>query len=51
MLELAEQTGLSKLIGEHLDLPSTRVASGAVNAAGNELDHRGDDLRRRLMTM
>jgi len=34
VLELAEQTGLSKLIGEHVDLPSTRVASGAVNAAG-----------------
>ena len=34
VLELAEQTGLSKLIGEHVDLPSTRVASGAVNPAG-----------------
>ena len=34
VLELAEQTGLSKLIGQHVDLPSTRVASGAVNAAG-----------------
>ena len=34
MLELAEQTGLSRLIGEHVDLPSTRVASGAVNPAG-----------------
>jgi len=34
VLELAEQTGLSKLIGEHVDLPSARVASGAVNAAG-----------------
>jgi len=34
VLELAEQTGLSKLIGEHVDLPSTRLASGAVNAAG-----------------
>src|SRR4029077_16211837 len=31
VLELAEQTGLSKLIGEHVDLPSTRVKSGAVN--------------------
>ena len=31
VLELAEQTGLSRLIGEHVDLPSTRVASGAVN--------------------
>ncbi len=34
VLELAEQTGLSQLIGEHVDLPSTRVDSGAVNAAG-----------------
>jgi hypothetical protein len=34
MLELAEQTGLSRLIGEHVDLPSTRVRSGAVNPAG-----------------
>jgi Transposase DDE domain group 1 len=34
VLELAEQTGLSRLIGEYVDLPSTRVASGAVNAAG-----------------
>jgi Transposase DDE domain group 1 len=34
VLELAEQTGLSKLIGEHVDLPSTRVKSGAVNPAG-----------------
>ena len=33
-MELAEQTGLSRLIGEHVDLPSTRVASGAVNPAG-----------------
>ncbi|HYB83519.1 MAG TPA: alpha/beta fold hydrolase, partial [Mycobacterium sp.] len=29
--ELAEQTGLSRLIGEHVELPSARVASGAVN--------------------
>ena len=28
VLELAEQTGLSRLIGEHLDLPSTRLRSG-----------------------
>lgn len=28
VLELAEQTGLSELIGEHVDLPSTRVARG-----------------------
>jgi hypothetical protein len=34
VLELAEQTGLSRLIGDHVELPSTRVASGAVNAAG-----------------
>ena len=34
VLELAEQTGLSRLIGEHVDLPSTRVASGAVNPTG-----------------
>ena len=34
IMELAEQTGLSRLIGEHVELPSTRVASGAVNPAG-----------------
>ncbi len=34
VMELAEQTGLSRLIDKHVDLPSTRVASGAVNAAG-----------------
>ena len=34
VLELAEQTGLSELIGEQVDLPSTRVKSGAVNPAG-----------------
>jgi hypothetical protein len=34
VLELTEQTGLSRLIGEHEDLPSTRVRSGAVNPAG-----------------
>ena len=34
VLELAEQTGLSRLIVEHVDLPSTRVKSGAVNPAG-----------------
>ena len=34
MLKLAEQTGLSELIDEHVDLPSTRVRSGAVNPAG-----------------
>jgi hypothetical protein len=28
VLELADQTGLSRLIGEHVDLPSTRVRSG-----------------------
>lgn len=34
VLELAEQTGLSRLIDKHVDLPSTRVRSGAVNPAG-----------------
>jgi hypothetical protein len=34
VLELAEQTGLSRLIGERVDLPSTRVKSGAFNPAG-----------------
>jgi DDE family transposase len=34
VLELAEQTGLSRLINEHVNLPSTRVKSGAVNPAG-----------------
>src|ERR1044071_9824245 len=34
VLELAEQAGLSRLIGEHVDLPSTRVASGGVNPVG-----------------
>ena len=34
VLELAEQTGLSWLIGEHVELASTRVRSGAVNPAG-----------------
>ena len=34
VMELAEQTGLSRLISEHVDLPGTRVVSGAVNAAG-----------------
>lgn len=34
VMELAEQTGLSRLISERVDLPSTRVPSGAVNAAG-----------------
>jgi hypothetical protein len=34
VLELAEQTGLSELLGEHVELPSTRVKSGAVNPAG-----------------
>jgi hypothetical protein len=34
VLELAEQAGLSELIGEHVDLPSTRVKSGAVNPVG-----------------
>lgn len=34
VLELAEQAGLSRLIRQHVDLPSTRVKSGAVNPAG-----------------
>jgi len=34
VMELAEQTGLSRLIRDHVDLPSTRVRSGAVNPAG-----------------
>jgi Transposase DDE domain group 1 len=34
VLELAEQTGLSELLAEHVQLPSTRVRSGAVNPAG-----------------
>jgi hypothetical protein len=34
VMELAEQAGLSRLIGEHVELPSTRVKSGAVNPAG-----------------
>ena len=34
VLELAEQAGLSRLIDKHVDLPSTRVKSGAVNPAG-----------------
>jgi hypothetical protein len=32
VLKLAEQTG-SRLIGEHVDLPSTRVRSGGQPAA------------------
>jgi hypothetical protein len=34
VLELAEQTAVSRLIGQHVDLPSTRVRSGAVNPTG-----------------
>jgi len=34
IMELAEQTGLSWLIGKQVDLPSTRVKSGAVNPVG-----------------
>ena len=34
VLELAEQTGLSRLIGEHVHLRSARVKSGAVNPVG-----------------
>ncbi len=47
VLELAEQTGLSRLIGEHVDLPSTRVSVGG-GQPGREADHdhRGHDVRR-----
>jgi hypothetical protein len=34
VLELAEQTGLSRLIGEHVGLPSTWVRFPAVIAVG-----------------
>jgi hypothetical protein len=34
VLELAEQTGLSELIGKYVELASTRVKSGAVNPPG-----------------
>jgi hypothetical protein len=34
VLELAGQTGLSRLIGEHVDPPSTPMKSGAVNPIG-----------------
>ena len=34
VMELAEQTGLSGLISEHVTVNSVRVASGAVNPAG-----------------
>jgi len=34
VLELAEQTGLSELIDEQVDLPSIRVKSEAVNPTG-----------------
>ncbi|HTQ19793.1 MAG TPA: hypothetical protein VML93_21265 [Mycobacterium sp.] len=34
-LELAKQNGLSWLISEHVELPSTRVVSGAVNPPGS----------------
>jgi hypothetical protein len=34
IMELAEQTGLSELIDTHVQLPSSRVRSGAVNPAG-----------------
>ena len=34
VMELAEQAGLSRLIGEQVDLASTRVKSGAVNPVG-----------------
>jgi hypothetical protein len=34
VLELAEQTALSRLIGQHVDLPSTRMRSVAANPTG-----------------
>jgi hypothetical protein len=34
VMELAEQAGLSELIGEHVDVDSVRVRSGAVNPVG-----------------
>ena len=34
VFELGEQAGLSELIDTHVDLASTRVASGAANPAG-----------------
>ena len=46
VLELAEQTGLSTLIGEHVDLPSTRSENGEVQPGWQaDLDHRRDGLR------
>ena len=48
VLELAEQAALSRLIGQHVDLRSTRVRSGAVKPGRqSDLDSRRDDLRRR----
>jgi hypothetical protein len=41
-MELAEQTGLSRLIGEHVRLPSTRVKSGAAGAEPATIMLRGD---------
>ena len=47
VLELAEQTGLSRLIGEHVDLLSKRVRSGGGQPGRRaDLDHRRDDARR-----
>ena len=47
VMELAEQTGLSRLIDEHVQLPSTRVKSGGGQPGRQvDLDHRGDGLRR-----
>ena len=47
VLELAEQTGLSELIGEHVD---TAVHSGEIRGGEPgrqaDLDHRRDGLRR-----
>ena len=35
IMELAEQTGLSRLIGEHVELPSARVRSGGSTRPGS----------------
>ena len=46
VLELAEQTGLSELIGEHVQLPSTRVEVGGGEPGRQvDLDHRRHGVR------
>ena len=47
VLELAEQTGLSRLIGEHVDaaVDAGEVRGGQPGRQA-DLDHRRDDLRR-----